>query len=103
MGQSKQQQGLVKGNPHRIGGGWADARQGAQRSRPVLRQHRRRSRRRDRRQRLEAGADGLSAGPGAQTITFSVEKSLWVWQEICLLKHQAIPHHRRIAGHLIGE
>ena len=39
MAQSTQQQGIVQGNPHRIGGGWFDARQGAQRSRPVLRQH----------------------------------------------------------------
>ncbi|MFT5338938.1 MAG: hypothetical protein ACI9IO_000671 [Cyanobium sp.] len=39
MAQSKQQQGIVQGNPHRNGVGWAHARQGAQRSRPVLRQH----------------------------------------------------------------
>ena len=69
----------------------------------MLRQHDRRFRRRDRRQRLAAGAGGLSVGPGAQTITLSVEKSLWVWQEICLREHRVIPQHRRIAGYLIGE
>lgn len=34
MAQSKQQKVIVQGNPHRIGGGWADARQGALRSSP---------------------------------------------------------------------
>ena len=72
----------------------------------MLRQYYRRSRRRDRCQRLEAGAGGLSVGPGAQTITLRVERSpriLGVWQEICLREHRAIPQHRLIAGHLIGE
>jgi secondary thiamine-phosphate synthase enzyme len=42
----------------------------------------------------------------AQTMTLSVENGrllLGQWQGIYLWEHRAIPHHRRIACHLIGE
>jgi secondary thiamine-phosphate synthase enzyme len=42
----------------------------------------------------------------AQTMTLSVENGrllLGQWQGIYLGEHRAIPHHRRIACHLIGE
>lgn len=42
----------------------------------------------------------------AQTMTISVENGrllLGQWQGIYLWEHRAIPHHRRIACHLIGE
>jgi secondary thiamine-phosphate synthase enzyme len=42
----------------------------------------------------------------AQTMTLSVENGrllLGQWQGISLWEHRAIPHHRRIACHLIGE